>query len=242
MSLVSAGARPASVNQASAPAAPASAPDSRPSDSALPFALRWLLSLDDRRHGYEQVRRQILDVGGCAHPIQLRGQALTVARESGRVLREFSSQSTPFDVIFERCMNRRAAVCPSCSALYQGDAFQLARAGLVGGKGVPGSVRENPAAFVTLTAPSFGAVHRAADPDKPRDRCHVRRGPVRCAHDRPLRCVVRHGPDDSQVGEPLCPECYDYIGHVAFNVLCTALFGNLVDTVYHRLASVGGAW
>lgn len=209
-------------------------------ESGFPFVLRWLLSLDDRREGYERVRRQVLDVGGCAHPIQLRGRALTVARESGLVLREFSSQSTPFDVIFVRCMNRRAAVCPSCSALYQGDAFQLARAGLVGGKGVPASVRENPAAFVTLTAPSFGAVHRAADPDRPRNQCHVRRGPARCPHDKPRRCTARHGPDDPVVGEPLCPACYDYVGHVAFNVLCTALFGNLVDTVYHRLASVGG--
>ena len=239
MSPISAGACPAPVTQPSVSSAPAPA-DSGRCDAAIPFASRWLFSLDDRRRGYERVRRQILDVGGCARPIRLRGTALTVALASGLVLREFSSDGTPFGAILVRCMNRRAAVCPSCSALYQGDAFQLARAGLVGGKGVPSWVRLNPALFVTLTSPSFGAVHRAVNPDDPRDRCHVRRGPVKCPHGRARKCTARHGPGDPDVGGPLCPDCYDYVGHVAFNVLCSALFGNLIDTVYHRLAAVGG--
>src|SRR4051812_30718158 len=57
-----------------------------------------------------------------------------------------------------RAGNRRAAVCAPCAETYCQDAYQLLMAGLVGGKGVPESVGEHPMAFVTLTAPSFGAV------------------------------------------------------------------------------------
>jgi hypothetical protein len=187
MSLVSVEACSAPVTQLSASPVPVLA-DSERCDSAIPFALRWLFSLDDRRRGYERVRRQVLDVGGCARPIRLRGTALTVALASGLVVREFALDGTPLGAI-----------------------------------------------------PSFGAVHRAANSDDPRDRCYVRRGPVKCPHGRPWKCAARHGPGDPEVGEPLCPDCYDCVGHVAFNVLCSALFGNLVDTVYHRLAAVGGA-
>jgi hypothetical protein len=43
-------------------------------------------------------------------------------------------------VIYKNCGNRRASVCPSCSVTYRRDAYQLIRAGLVGGKGVPAAV------------------------------------------------------------------------------------------------------
>ena len=33
---------------------------------------------------------------------------------------------------------------------------------------------------------------------------------------RPAWCNKRHAEDDSQVGQPLCFECYDYIGHVVW--------------------------
>ncbi len=57
------------------------------------------------------------------------------------------------------CKTRRASRCPACAETYRADTYQLVRAGLVGGKGVPSSVSMHPAAFVTLTAPSFGPVH-----------------------------------------------------------------------------------
>lgn len=44
-------------------------------------------------------------------------------------------------------------MCPSCAEVYRWDAYQLIRAGLAGGKGVPESVAVHPALFVTLTAP-----------------------------------------------------------------------------------------
>ena len=39
----------------------------------------------------------------------------------------------PDGVIYKPCGNRRASVCPSCSQLYKRDAYQIVRAGLVGG-------------------------------------------------------------------------------------------------------------
>ena len=52
------------------------------------------------------------------------------------------------------CAVRRART------LYRGDARHLVRAGLEGGKDIDESIAGHPAAFVTLTAPGFGMVHR----------------------------------------------------------------------------------
>ena len=42
----------------------------------------------------------------------------------------------PDGVIYKSCGNRRASVCPHCAEVYRRDAFQLIRAGMIGGKGV----------------------------------------------------------------------------------------------------------
>ena len=65
----------------------------------------------------------------------------------------------PDGVIYVPCGDRRASVCAWCAETYRADTYQLIRAGLVGGKGVPDSVASHPAVFATLTAPSFGPVH-----------------------------------------------------------------------------------
>ena len=64
---------------------------------------------------------------------------------------------------YVRCGNRRAAVCPSCSREYKGDAWHVLMCGLAGGKGIPATVAEHPCTFATLTAPSFGPVHGLRD-------------------------------------------------------------------------------
>ena len=38
-----------------------------------------------------------------------------------------------------------------------------------------------------------------------------------CPHGRPLACFARHHRDDTRLGQPLCPDCYDYTGHVVWN-------------------------
>jgi hypothetical protein len=106
-------------------------------------------------------------------------------------------------------------VCPSCSDLYARDTWQLVHAGLHGGHhNVPTTVAQHPQVFVTLTAPSFGAVHTTrAD-----GSCHSSDGDGRrCEHRRPLCCRSAHDKGDSELGQPLCGECYDYVGHVLFS-------------------------
>ena len=68
----------------------------------------------------------------------------------------------PDGVLRKACGNRREAVCPPCAERYRQDAYHLIAAGPRGGKGVPDTVAEHPAVFVTLTAPSFGPVHTRA--------------------------------------------------------------------------------
>jgi hypothetical protein len=133
----------------------------------------------------------------------------------------------PDGIIYKACGNRRAAVCPSCAETYRRDAYQLVRAGLIGGKTVPASVAGHPAVFATFTAPSFGPVHtrhvrRHHCTDKSRcacrpDPCHARRDAETCPHGRPLTCFARHEPGDQALGQPLCLDCYDYDHHVVWN-------------------------
>ena len=97
-----------------------------------------------RSAGFTTWWQRVEAVGFCANPIHLAGRD-----ELGREHQ-----------VFTRCNNRRATVCPSCSDLYSRDTWQLIHAGLRGGHhDVPATVADHPQVFVTLTAPSFGAVH-----------------------------------------------------------------------------------
>ena len=115
---------------------------------------------------------------------------------------------------------------------YQGDTFHLVRAGLVGGKGVPAHVRTHPRLFLTLTAPGFGPVHRAGT-------CHPIR-PGTCPHDLPHECGRSHADGDPLIGQPLCPHCYDYTGHVLWNAHAPALWKAFRDNLYHHFAARAG--
>lgn len=144
-------------------------------------------------------------VGNCSHPIRLRGYADTFDGVTGELVESFSSQEQPFGLVFKPCGNRREDVCPACSRLYARDTFELISTGLHGGKGVPESVKSNPLLFVTLTAPSFGAVHtvRGGKPCRPRSKS----GP--CPHGLTSVCWAKHDDHDIEVGAPLCADCYD---------------------------------
>ena len=73
-------------------------------------------------------------------------------------------------MLYTPCGDRRASVCPACAETYRRDTYQLIRAGLTGGKGIPDTVAAHPCVFATFTAPSFGPVHTrrpARRPDRP---------------------------------------------------------------------------
>ncbi|SNT45742.1 hypothetical protein SAMN05216276_104544 [Streptosporangium subroseum] len=113
--------------------------------------------------GYDRWRSMVAATGGCAHPVHLAGESLIVNAASGEVLHSYRTTDEPSGHLLVACGNRRASVCASCSEVYRADTFQLIRAGLSGGKGVPQEVSGHPRVFVTLTAPSFGPVHTARE-------------------------------------------------------------------------------
>ncbi|WP_393100452.1 replication initiator [Streptomyces sp. LN325] len=177
---------------------------------------------------------QITAIGGCAHPVHLSGSTTTLDGDSGEIIRHYDTRTEPGERLLVRCRNRRATVCAPCSRLHAGDTFSLVRAGLIGGKDVPATVRHRPRLFVTLTAPSFGPVHSAGD------RCRPRRARTECDHGRSLGCGAVHGTTDSQVGQPLCADCYDYTGHVLWHAHASKLWDRFVIDVRRRLASSAG--
>jgi hypothetical protein len=171
--------------------------------------------------------RQVIGNGACSHPIRLEGRIW----RDGQL--EYDTARLPDGVHLAPCNNRRASMCPSCSWLYRGDAWQLLRAGIVGGhKGIPASIATHPELFVTLTAPSFGAVHGLRG-DK---RCRPRREGTLCRHGRRTWCMRRHHQADDELGQPLCGDCYDYRGHVLFNWWAPELWRRFPQDVHRCLA------
>jgi hypothetical protein len=150
--------------------------------------------------------------GGCARPVRLVGSTSLVDRDTGEVRPVYSSATELDGITYVRCGNRRAAVCPSCSDEYKGDAWHLLMCGLAGGKGIPITVATHPCTFATLTAPSFGPVHGL----RQKGPCRARRDRPVCPHGRPAWCTRRHSDDDPLLGQPLCAECYDYLAHVVW--------------------------
>ena len=108
--------------------------------------------------------------------------------------------STPIKTatgVWVRCGSRIKSRCESCAELYRGDWAAIARSGVF-----DGPVERYRFYLLTLTAPSFGGVHRV-----PRSG-----SPTRCG------CGTEHSTADTGLrGVPLDPVTYDYAGQVAWN-------------------------
>jgi hypothetical protein len=193
------------------------------------------------RPDFDRWAEQVARCGHCSHPVRLRGRIEHRSADGRRVA--YSTECEPDRVLLIRCGNRRAAVCPSCSYEYAGDMWQLLYAGAAGGrKGVPESIRSHPLVFVTLTAPGFGPVHTTrADRTKGPARCRPTHGrPRLCRHGRPSWCTAIHTEDDPRLGQPICPDCYDYTGHIAFNWYAPELWRRFTIAVRRALARQAG--
>ncbi|MFH8659997.1 replication initiator [Streptomyces afghaniensis] len=188
--------------------------------------------------GFPRWLEQIKSIGGCAHPIYLAGHTTTRDAITGEILRHYDTYGEPGGRMPVRCRNRRETRCEPCARLHAGDTFHLVRSGLLGGKGVPDRVQLHPRLFVTLTAPSFGAVHRVSGPEKA--VCRPRRDGGVCEHGRPLGCGQRHSETDPAVGQPLCRECYDYPGHVLWHASAGSLWNRYCHTLRRHLATAAG--
>ncbi len=152
------------------------------------------------------------------------------------------TEDTPDKVIYLPCGDRRASVCPPCAETYRADTYQLIRAGLAGGKGVPESVAIHPCVFATFTAPSFGPVHTSVlTPGGTITRCRPRRKANYCPHGRRISCGQRHNDTDACLGRPLCPDCYDYNAAVVWNAHASELWRRTIISFRRRLAKLAKA-
>ena len=200
-------------------------PDSATTGSRFAYAADHALARAG--DGYFTWLDHIWHAAACTHPIRLRGQVQHIDPATGELLRTVITDTMPDQVMYKPCGNRRATTCPGCAETYRRDAYHLIRAGLIGGKGITPAVATHPAVFATFTAPSFGPVHtRPVRQHTCTDRtrctcqpqpCHARRNPGRCEHGRHNACFTRHHRDDTRLGQPLCPDCYDYTAHVVWN-------------------------
>jgi hypothetical protein len=204
----------------------------------LPGVLQEVI--DRAGPGYDRWAEQVAATGYCAHPVRLRGRVDHADPQTGEVRTIYSTDREPDATLLKACGNRRVSVCPSCSATYQADSYQLLAAGLRGGKGVPDTVVAHPRLFVTFTAPSFGRVHTRKAQGRLVFPCHPYRQGQSCPHGRRVGCWHRHDEDDPRLGEPLCARCYQAGAQVLWNALAGRLWSRTTIYVYRALAQLVG--
>jgi hypothetical protein len=195
--------------------------------------------------GYFAWLDHIWHAAACTRPVRLHGSIRRIDTSTGELLRDISTARLPDGVVYKPCGNRRSSACPGCAETYRRDAYHLIRAGLIGGKGITPAIAAHPAVFATFTAPSFGPVHaRPVRQHTCTDRshcscrpqpCHARREVETCEHGRPLACFARHRRDDPALGQPLCPDCYDYPAHVVWNNQAGELWRRTKQAIERRL-------
>ena len=177
-----------------------------------------MLSEDAR----SRLLREVVRAGSCSHPVRLVGHSVNL------VTGEWAERQ--FKIA---CKDRRAKVCLACSERYETDAWIIAASGVNGGKGVPATVAYSPRLFVTVTAPSFGAVHTRGSAGG----CVATR-PGRasqCAHGMPTSCEVVHEVTDTQLGHPLCSACFDATGAILWNAQSTRLWSETIRRARQNL-------
>ncbi|MCP2337238.1 replication initiator [Actinomadura rupiterrae] len=173
----------------------------------------------------------IKSAGGCEQPIRLRGERLTVDGETGELIESYSTDDEPTGYLITACGNRRASRCAACAEVYRDDTYHLIISGLTGGKGVDEQVSGHPRVFLTLTAPSFGAVHAHRERGGKVQPCRPRRDDPLCQHGRAEGCRRRHAADDAMLGQPICEDCYDYQRAVLWNAHAPELWRRLTLAV-----------
>src|SRR6266545_3448482 len=210
-----------------------------PTPSSGPI-LADLLKRAGDPHAYARWERQVRHARYCTRPVRLRGAVDQADTASGEVRTTFDTSSEPDGVLLKACGTRRAARCQPCAEVYQADAYQLVKAGVAGGKGVPETVASHPRVFATFTAPSFGRVHIRRERGGSLYPCHAARLGEHCPHGRRLACWHKHDQGDVSLGTPLCPECYDYTADVVWNALAPILWRRTTIYLRRALARLSG--
>ncbi len=189
------------------PSPPRPAPPGHDAEAAL---TRWM-----RSPAYKEWRTGVESVKGCLQPVRLVGKWEVRHLGTGDLIAARQGR------VWASCGTRRAAVCPTCADRYAADAWHLIHAGMSGGKGVPETVARSTRLFVTLTAPSFGAVHNR--PGK-----------------RPCSCGRWHPDGYPHLGSPIDPDRYDYVGAVLWQAHSGKLWHRFTIALRRAAAAAGG--
>ncbi|MBO4162629.1 replication initiator [Micromonospora antibiotica] len=168
-----------------------------------------------RSPAYKEWRAGVESVKGCLQPVRLVGKWEVRHLGTGDLIASRQGR------VWASCGTRRAAICPTCADRYAADAWHLIHAGMSGGKGVPDTVARSTRLFVTLTAPSFGAVHNR--PGK-----------------RPCSCGRWHPEGHPLLGSPLDPGTYDYTGAVLWQAHSGQLWHRFTIALRRAVAAAGG--
>jgi len=211
----------------------------RPFEPPAPI-LNDLVRRAGDRASYERWERQVHHARYCRRPVRLAGGIDQTDTTTGEVRTVFDTEHEPDGVLLKACGTRRAARCEPCAEVYRQDGYQLVRAGVAGGKGLPETVGTHPAVFVTFTAPSFGRVHVRRERGGTVYPCHAARLGARCAHGRRLACWHKHDQGDGTLGTPLCGDCYAYDQAVIWNALAPQLWRRTTIYLRRALARLAG--
>ena len=98
--------------------------------------------IDRAGPGYDRWAEQVAATGYCAHPVRLRGRVDQADPQTGEVRTVYATDREPDATLLKACGNRRASVCPSCSATYQADSSSSWPLGCVAARASP---RRSPA-------------------------------------------------------------------------------------------------
>lgn len=147
------------------------------------------------------------------------------AKELYRKANKYCSNPRIIKGKYYNCGSRLVSVCPHCAYLYRGDWLVINYSGCLSGKNLPAEALEGYIFyFLTLTAPSFGAVHYVP---KDHDKLKI------CG------CGKTHTPEDLGFkGVPLDPDSYDYAGQVAWNKSAASLWGNTYRALREKYPSL----
>jgi len=159
---------------------------------------------------YEKWAAQLKHAGYCRRPVRLVGSTVTVEEQTGVVRSSFDTSTEPDGMLLKACRNRRTTVCPTCAETYRADSYQLVAAGLAGGKTVPDTV----------------VVH-------PRP-CHPATG--HCQHGIRRGCNRRHPEGEELLGQPICPDCFNYEGAVLWQAQTGELWRRTTIAIARQLA------
>ena len=202
---------PASVQRGARMTSPALAQvpvlvDNRPGPSAGTRTLDAELLDRATRDDYQQWLSTALAAGGCVRPIRLRGTARDIDPATGEIVRGLDTEDLPDKAIYIPCGDRRASVCPPCAETYRADTYQLIRAGLAGGKGVPGPSPPTHACSLPSPLPPSARSTPASPPTVAGSPAAGRRRKANyCPHGRRLSCGQRHKETDACLGRPAVP-------------------------------------